>query len=136
MMRPASCCIRLSGPTQSTPIGTRRATRRRSTRPRRRAMPTGDPPLTLLALVVAALLIAQPVDADGDRDDQGRVLTWLDLHAEGVADREPLVRNPRDDPVAGGQLPFPVGELAGRLQRAAVGQGDLVAVVERGEVST
>jgi DNA-3-methyladenine glycosylase II len=88
----------------------------------------------LAAHRAAAFLLAQPVDADRDGDDERWVLAGLDLDAVGVADAEPLAGDPADDPVACRKLPVHVPEVADRLQHGPVCQRNLVAVPERREV--
>src|SRR5581483_52145 len=70
------------------------------------------------------LLGVDPVQADGDRDDQRVVLAGRDIDSVRVADPEPLPRYPRDDRVAVADLEVLVDQVADRLEPpAAVGVG-------------
>jgi hypothetical protein len=81
-------------------------------------------------VVLALLVFMDPVDADGDGDDEGVVLARFDLHAVGVPDTEPLPRDPPHGSPVAGELPVLVGEVAGRLKPRPVGERDLVPVLD------
>ena len=79
-------------------------------------------------MVLALLVFMDPVDADGDGDDERVVLARPDLHPVGVPDPEPLPGDPPHQPPVAGELPVLVREVAGGLKPRPVGERDLVAV--------
>jgi hypothetical protein len=79
-------------------------------------------------VVFPLLVFMDPVDADGDGDDEGVILARLDLYPVGVPDAEPLPGDPPHHPPVGGELPVLVREVAGRLKPRPVGERDLVPV--------
>jgi hypothetical protein len=84
-------------------------------------------------VVLALLVFMDPVDADGDGDDQRVVLARPDLYPVGVPDAEPLPGDPSHQPPVTRELPVLVGEVAGGLEPRPVGERDLVAVPDGGE---
>jgi hypothetical protein len=78
-------------------------------------------------VVLALLVFMDPVDADGDGDDERVVLARPDLHSVGVPDTEPLPGDPPHQSPVTGELPVLVREVAGGLKPRPVSERDLVA---------
>ena len=74
--------------------------------------------------------VAGLVDDDRAREDEHGVLVVLDLDAVGVAEREPALRDRRDDAVAATEGVFVVEEIAARLEIVGPRDVDAEAVME------